>query len=160
MQTGKSYGDRPPMVIPPELTPAIDDFVAHWRPALGPSGGHLFAQPRTGNALTQDSVYQIVARACYEKTGKKTNPHLLRDMIVTHVREGDASEKELEALALYMGHSISMQRTSYDRRTLNQKVAPAINLLRSVSVQEQGLGGGQLALKQQVVATRPVQNNV
>ena len=130
------------MVIPAELTPAIDEFVVRWRPALGPRGDHLFVQPRTGKPLTQDSVYQIVARACYDKTGKRTNPHLLRDMIVTHVREGNASEKELEALALYMGHSIRMQRSSYDRRTLNQKVAPAINLLRSVSVQ-QGTGGSQ-----------------
>ena len=53
-------------------------------------------------------------------------------MIVTHVRETNASEKQLEALALYMGHSIQMQRTSYDRRTLNQKVAPAIELLQSL----------------------------
>lgn len=112
---------------------AIDEFIEKWRPVIKPTGPHLFVQLRTGNALTQDSVYQIVARACYEFTGKKTNPHLIRDMIVTHVRESDASEKELEALALYMGHSINMQRTSYDRRTLNQKVAPAVTLLHSVS---------------------------
>ena len=54
-------------------------------------------------------------------------------MIVTHVRETDASEKQLEALALYMGHSINMQRSSYDRRTLNQKVAPAVDLLRVIN---------------------------
>ena len=83
--------------------------------------------------MTPDSIYQTVARACYEKTGKRTNPHLIRDMIVTHVSETDASEKELEALALYTGHSIQMQRTSYDRRTLNQKVAPAVSLLQSLS---------------------------
>ena len=34
------------------------------------------------------------------------NPHLLRDSIVTYLRDTDASEKELEALALFMGHSI------------------------------------------------------
>ena len=46
---------------------------------------------------------------------------------MTHVRrKGDASEKELEALALYMGHSIGMQRSSYDRRTIEEKVAPAV----------------------------------
>jgi hypothetical protein len=54
-------------------------------------------------------------------------------MIVTHVRDSDASEKELEALALYMGHSIAMQRSSYDRRTMEQKVAPAVELLRNVN---------------------------
>lgn len=57
----------------------------------------------------------------------------LRDMIVTHVREGEASEAQLEALALYMGHSIAVQRASYDRRTLTKKVAPAVELLQSVN---------------------------
>ena len=65
--------------------------------------------------------------------GKRTNPHLLRDMLVTHVRQSDASEKQLESLALLMGHSIQMQRTSYDRRTLTQKVAPAVELMQSVN---------------------------
>ena len=100
---------------------------------MQPKTEKLFVQPRTGNPLTQDSVYQIVARNCYNYTGKKTNPHLLRDMIVTHVRDSDASEKQLEALALYMGHSIQMQRTSYDRRTLKRKVAPAVELIQSVN---------------------------
>ena len=45
----------------------------------------------------------------------------------------EVSERDLEALALYMGHSINMQRTSYDRRTVNQKVAPAVKLLQSVN---------------------------
>jgi hypothetical protein len=54
-------------------------------------------------------------------------------MLVTHVRETNASEKELEALALFMGHSIQMQRSSYDRRTLERKVAPAIELLQAVN---------------------------
>jgi hypothetical protein len=134
-KTGKTYGDRPPLMLSPELVPAIDDFLERWRPYLNPKTESLFVQPRTGNPLTQDSVYQIVARNCFTYSGKKTNPHLLRDMIVTHVRDSDASEKQLEALALYMGHSIQMQRTSYDRRTLKKKVAPAVELLRSVNNQ-------------------------
>jgi hypothetical protein len=132
-KTGKTYGDRPPLMLSAKLVPSIDDFLERWRPCLTPKTNKLFVQPRTGNAFTQDSVYQIVARNCYTYAGKKTNPHLLRDMIVTHVRDSDASEKQLEALALYMGHSIQMQRTSYDRRTLKRKVAPAVELLQSVN---------------------------
>ena len=60
-------------------------------------------------------------------------------MIVTHVRKnGDASEKELEALALFMGHSISMQRDSYDRRTLEQKVSPAVKLMQDMNALNSG----------------------
>lgn len=133
-KTGKTYGERPPLQMSASLTPAIDNFLKRWRPCLLPVGDYFFVQPRTGNPLTRDSVYQIVGRSCYQYSGKRTNPHLLRDMIVTHVRESsDASEKELEALALFMGHSVQMQRTSYDRRTLDQKVAPAVQLLESVN---------------------------
>lgn len=133
-KTGKVYGQRAPIRLHNRLTESIDDFIETWRPSMHPSTDLVFVQPRTGKPLTQNSVYQIVARSCYLHTGKRTNPHLLRDMIVTHVREStDASEKELEALALYMGHSIQMQRTSYDRRTLETKVAPAVVLLESIN---------------------------
>lgn len=144
----------------------IDDFIARWRSALEnkerPST-FLFLQPRTGNPLTANSIYQIVSRCCYKYKQKKTNPHLLRDMIVsvsslsylpctynmrssyysqpsflvkvTHVRKnGDASEKELEALALFMGHSIQMQRDSYDRRTLEQKVSTIVSFVPTQSI--------------------------
>ena len=133
-KTGKSYGERPPMHLAKELTPAIDDFVSHWRRCLDPSTDFLFVQGRGGKPLTADSVYRRVCESCFKYSGKRTNPHLIRDMLVTHVREaGNASESQLEALALFMGHSIQMQRTSYDRRTLTKKIAPAVELMQSVN---------------------------
>lgn len=121
------------MQLAKELTPAIDDFLENWRPALKPSTSILLVQSRTGKPMTSNSIFKRVVRSCFKYTGKSVNPHLLRDIIVTHVRETEASEKELEALALYMGHSIQMQRTSYDRRTLSTKVAPAVKLMQSVN---------------------------
>jgi hypothetical protein len=43
------------------------------------------------------------------------------------------SEAELEALAMYMGHSLAVQRSHYDRRSMNQKVAPAQQLLQQLA---------------------------
>lgn len=133
-KTGKSYGDRPPLPISNELTQPVDDFIREFRPCLEPQGAHLFTQTKNGGkAMNQDSIYQVVSRVCYKHSGKRTNPHLLRDMVVTHVRsETAATEKDLEALALYMGHSLSMQKKSYDRRTLDQKVAPAVSLVQGL----------------------------
>lgn len=149
-KTGATYGERPSLPLTASLTLEIDDFIERWRPSLlhvssssssttsttqtTLSSSHLFLQPRTGKPLTANSIYQIVSRCCYKYKQKKTNPHLLRDMIVTHIRQNsDASEKELEALALFMGHSIQMQRNSYDRRTLGQKVSPAIKLMHDMN---------------------------
>lgn len=139
------------------LEPRTQPRVAHRRPA-----------PARGTPLAQ--------------TGKRSNPHLIRDSIVTYLRGSGASERELEvgrrpgggsnetqaprgaggsllgtggprrsrpicargtaaqpptcvtpcpphgppsrtqALAIYMGHSVEMQRDTYDRRTKQQKV--------------------------------------
>jgi hypothetical protein len=132
-KTGRCYGERPTIHLAEDLTPAIDDYINKWRPALKPSTDFLLVQSKTGKPMSSDSIFQRVVRCCFKYTGKRVNPHLLRDILVTHVRETNASEKELEALALYMGHSIQMQRTSYDRRTLTSKIAPAVSLMQSVN---------------------------
>ena len=133
-KTGNTYGSRPPLVLDSNLTVWIDEYLRNWRRYLNPKCDYFFLQHSTGKAMTDNSIHRLVTKACFEECGKKTNPHLLRDMIVTHVR-GDtkASEQELEALALYMGHSINMQRSSYDRRTLDQKVAPAVSMLHRLT---------------------------
>ena len=46
-----------------------------------------------------------------------------------------------QALALYMGHSITMQRDTYDRRTKEQKVGPAVELLAQLNAQAMAGGG-------------------
>lgn len=43
------------------------------------------------------------------------NPQLMRVAMVTHFRGSGASDRELEALALLMGHSVEVQRDTYDR---------------------------------------------
>lgn len=44
-----------------------------------------------------------------------------------------ASLSLFQALAIYMGHSVEMQRNTYDRRTKEQKVEPAVELLASLN---------------------------
>jgi hypothetical protein len=113
-KTGKTYGERPLLQLGP-VTADIDAFWDQWRPSLCSSDDEklphnfLFVQVRTGRPLTQDSVYQLVGRTCYQYTGQRTNPHLLRDMIVTHVRQSNqASEQELEALGTTRNQSSSL----------------------------------------------------
>ena len=136
-KTGKAYGERPPLQLPSSLTKDIDEYVSTWRPLFMAPGdqsiNYFFLQPKTGKQLRSDSIYQMVSNQCFKYSGKKTNPHLLRDMVVTYARGTAASEKELESLALFMGHSIAMQRSSYDRRTLKDKVSPAFDLLTSLN---------------------------
>ena len=131
-KTGRAYGERPPLVLAPSLYPELGAFLDHWRAHLKPSHGLVFSTT-TGGPLTGQALHKMFQLAAHRLTGQKTNPHLVRDMVVTHLRGGDATERELEALALYMGHSVEMQRQTYDRRTKADKVEPAVGLLERLN---------------------------
>ena len=132
-KTGKDYGDRPPLVISPTLYGALEEWLSVRRTHLRPAHDFLFTG-KNGAPLTDAGVHKLMTSTAYRLTGKRTNPHLVRDMIITHLRGTDASERELEALAVYMGHSVAMQKGTYDRRTKEEKVAPAVELLAGVNL--------------------------
>ncbi len=135
-KTGRIYGDRPLMPLAPDLSGDIDTFIAVWRPLLQvshqqPPHQFLFCR-KNGKPLHEWSLWAMLSQTMRRLVGKAVNPHLLRDMIVTHARSQDStSYKELEALALYMGHSVREQQATYDKRSKSQKVLPAVSLMQS-----------------------------
>ncbi len=131
-KTGKDYGVRPPLVISSHLYPMLEEFISTHRSHLKPKHDFLFSR-KNGEQLDGQGIYRLFTSASMRLTGKRTNPHLIRDMVVTHLRGTDASERQLEALAIYMGHSLQMQKSTYDRRSVEQKVAPAVDLLDSLN---------------------------
>lgn len=137
-KTGRNYGERPPMVLAPSLYGALEEWIERRRAHLAPRHANLFTA-RNGAPLTDVGVHSLLTSTSYRLTGRRVNPHLVRDMIITHLRGTDASERQLEALAIYMGHSLAMQKGTYDRRSKAEKVAPAVQLLSSLNV---GLGLG------------------
>jgi hypothetical protein len=152
-KTGGAYGARPSLVLDERLYPALEAWLFGppdpeeeargftdrgysgwgWRACLSPNHNCVFSRPN-GEPWNVSELSRTFSRAAMRLTGKKTNPHLVRDMVITHVRgEGIATDAELEALSLYMGHSIAMQKGTYDRRTQEQKVAPAIGLMSAIN---------------------------
>ena len=131
-KTGRNYGERPPMVLAPSLYGALEEWIEHRRAHLAPRHANLFTA-RNGAPLTDVGVHSLLTSTSYRLTGRRVNPHLVRDMIITHLRGTDASERQLEALAIYMGHSLAMQKGTYDRRSKAEKVAPAVELLSSLN---------------------------
>lgn len=131
-KTGKSYGERAPLFISQSITHDIDLFIQEYRECLHPEHDFLFTQAN-GQPLTDKSLYKLFWTTCYRITGKRLSPHMVRDVVITHLRGTNASERELEALAIYMGHSVTIQKSTYDRRSKQDKVQPAINLLESLN---------------------------
>ena len=130
-KTGKDYGVRPPLIIAPHLYSTLENFIEHHRKELNPTHDFLFTR-KNGQQFDAQGIYRLFTSASMRLTGKRMNPHLIRDLVVTHLRGTDASERQLEALAIYMGHSLQMQKSTYDKRTVEAKVAPAVDLLDSL----------------------------
>ena len=131
-KTGKSYGERPPLLLSPSMYPELEAFIATWRAELEPQHNFLFTQENK-QPFSDSQLSKFFMVTAYRLTGQRLTPHLVRDSIVTFLRRGNATERELESLALYMGHSIEMQRSSYDRRTKDEKVGPAVALLEAMN---------------------------
>lgn len=53
-------------------------------------------------------------------------------------RNQGASDGVMDGLALFMGHSVKEQRSTYDRRTKAQKVAPAVQLIQGLNMGSEG----------------------
>ena len=132
-KTGGAYGERPALVIDSRVYPALESWLNVHRRVLSPTHDFVFTRPN-GTPWTVSELSRTFSRTALRCTGQKTNPHLIRDMIVTHVRsQGIASDAELEALARFMGHSSAMQKSTYDRRTQQERVNPALSLMANVN---------------------------
>eukprot|EP00890_Picochlorum_soloecismus_P003374 jgi/Picsp_1/4037/NSC_01548-R1_protein len=130
-KTGKSYGERAPLLIAESIYPELEGYISKWRSYLSPQHDFLFTQAN-GKPFTDKSLYKLFRTTAYRISGKRLTPHMVRDAVITHLRGSNASEKELEALAIYMGHSITIQKSTYDRRTKLEKVEPAIKMLSAL----------------------------
>ena len=93
-KTGKQYGDRPPLVIAPFIYPELEAFIDTWRQELKPTTSRLLCKPRSGKPMDAISMYDAFKGAALRLTGKATNPHLVRDMIVTHLRYVVGAKRE------------------------------------------------------------------
>ena len=63
----------------------LEAFLGHWRAHLRPAHGLVFSQ-LNGAPLTAQGLHKLFYSSAFRITGKKTNPHLVRDMVVTHLR--------------------------------------------------------------------------
>eukprot|EP00804_Cyclotella_cryptica_P029316 CCRYP_018027-RA/>CCRYP_018027-RA protein AED:0.18 eAED:0.18 QI:0/0.2/0/1/0.2/0.16/6/0/724 len=109
-KTGSTYGERPPLPLSSLLTPFIDDFLERWRPSL--------------------CQIQIRLPPFFSFNPAPATRSPQTRFIKSY--RGAATNTNKRALALFMGHSVNMQRESYDRRTLEQKIEPAIQMMQQI----------------------------
>lgn len=74
----------------------LEAFLGHWRTFLNPQHSLVFSQAN-GLPLTTQGLGKIFYTSAFRISGKKTNPHLVRDMVVTYLRSA-------HCLASLLGH--------------------------------------------------------
>ncbi|MEW5860136.1 MAG: site-specific integrase [Cyanobacteriota bacterium] len=133
-KTGNSYcknGQKRIVELPANVYSLLEEWLSQWRQVFNPTHPYVFTQPN-GKPMSDTSLYSYVRKRVYRLTGQAFTPHMVRDAIVTHLKLSGTSDQVLTALADLMAHSITMQRKVYDRRTPQQKVAPALMALQSL----------------------------
>lgn len=132
-KTGDSYcknGQKRIVELPASIYPLLEDWLYKWRSVFHPNHSFVFTQ-LNGKQLTNSSLYNYVRKRVWRLAGKAFTPHMVRDSVVTHLSLSGATDEVMRALAELMGHSLEMQRKIYDRRTPQQRVAPALEALQS-----------------------------
>lgn len=139
-KTGKAYKEQI-SEVPEIIYPELEDWLNRWRPVLNPSHKFVFCQ-LDGKPYTSSAMYQLFRHAIYRASavlfnhGKALNPHLVRSMAITHfIREG-ATEQQMDAMSIGMKHSRDAQKRDYDRRSQEEKLAPAQQMMLSVKPAE------------------------
>lgn len=115
------------------VTPVADgaqDALGAWLAIRGPWAGALFTVIRKGDhvtldALTAQSVYDILAKRANEAKVKKFSPHDLRRTFAGDLLDAGADISTVQKL---MGHANANTTAGYDRRDAKAKKA-AVNKL-------------------------------
>ena len=85
---------------------------------------YLFLQPDVGNRFG-DSEYSLSFEVpAYRLIGKRTSPHTMRYIWATWGFQVGLNDRELEALAYCMGHTVAVLRALYERCTAQEKRQP------------------------------------
>lgn len=98
---------------------------------------YFFSQ-HNGKPVSSSSLENYLSRAAYGKTGKRLNPHLLRDIYATYFLDLEYSDAVISALAYSMGHTVKELRKSYDARRSGDKRRPIETALTDVLNQIHG----------------------
>jgi integrase len=99
-----------------------------WRSVFKPTHDFVFTQ-QNGKPYNQSTFCASFKATTYRYTGQICNPHLIRDMVVTHLKKRGTPEDVMKSVAILMGHSSETQNKNYDRRSNRERIQPALDLL-------------------------------
>ena len=110
----------------------IEEWLAKWRLVLNPKHNRFFTTEK-GKEIRGNAFAGRVQRSICRFTGVRVNPHSLRHIFVTHLRNMGASEEVLNSAAKAMRHSRKTQAAIYDMQDLQTALEPSLKLAQQIA---------------------------
>lgn len=126
-KTVKTYGDSMRQ-IPALLVPYLEDWLTKWRAVFHPTHDYVFTQENGKPYAKASNFSSIIRHAAHRLTGQLLHSHLIRHMLVTHLKRLKIAPDLQQNVALAMRHSTEAQE-DYDQRSLLEQVLPAQELM-------------------------------
>ena len=107
-----------------DFRPNNYQFPAHKPAEATHDWSYLFLQPDVGNRFGASEYSLSFEVPAYRLIGKRTSPHTMRYIWATWGFQVGLNDRELEALAYCMGHTVAVLRALYERCTAQEKRQP------------------------------------
>ena len=110
----------------------IEEWLTKWRLFFKPNHNCLFTTEK-GQPIRASAFAGRIERCICRFTGVRVNPHSLRHMFVTHLRDIGATEEQMNSASHAMAHSRKAQAKIYDRQELQVALEPSFELAQKIA---------------------------
>lgn len=86
--------------------------------------GFVFVAPHTGEVMEAANFARAFSVPAHRLIGKRTTPHTLRHIWATWAFQVGLTDRQLEALAFAMGHTVETLRKIYQRVSTEERTRP------------------------------------
>ncbi|WP_414545303.1 hypothetical protein [Nostoc sp. CCY0012] len=110
----------------------IEEWLTKWRPFFNPNHDYLFTTEK-GKPIRGSAFAGRIERCICRFTGVRVNPHSLRHIFVTYLKDIGATEEQLNSAAKAMRHSRQTQSSIYDLQDLQSALEPSFELAQTIA---------------------------
>lgn len=110
----------------------IDRWVEYYRLAFDPKEDYLFIGTKKGTQLSSTRIWEMVRRKFFLYLGKPTNPHLLRKIYKTFLKESKVPGYIEDLASKAMKHSREIADKVYNLALLEEELRPIFEFNQQV----------------------------
>jgi hypothetical protein len=111
----------------------IERWINELREVFKPNHDYFFTGKYTKKSLNTHQFYQVIRAIFVRFTGIPVNPHELRHIYSTHLRDIRATQAEIASSAFIMKHSEKTASEKYTHQKQEAKLSPGLELMERIN---------------------------